>query len=243
MTTAAPFADVPAPEGGLPPGVAAAATLAVGAAVAPLIFHHYDVVDCFLTWARASGGSRPWAIYLTDFRTDCDYPPVVPYLLTLIEGARRAIGAAEAGGWAVLLLKAPNLLAAAALAPLCALGLRAILGRAPARRVALLLALSPALFVNAALWGQFDALLSLLVVAAAVALLHDRPAWAGAALGAALATKLLALVAVPLALVWTWKRSGPRGVALGSAVALAVMAALWMPYALAGAGAPAITVD
>src|SRR5687768_14090107 len=182
MSTAAPFADVPPPEGGFSPGVAAAVMLVLGAAVAPLVFHHYDVVDCFLTWARASGGSRPWAIYLTDFRTDCDYPPVVPYLLTVIERARRAFGAAEEGGWAVLLVKAPNLIAAAAHAPLCALGLRGVLGRAPARRAALLLALSPALFVNAALWGQFDALLSLLVMAAAVALLHDRPGWAGAAL-------------------------------------------------------------
>jgi hypothetical protein len=231
-------ADVPALEGAFSPGLAAAGMLALGAAVAPFVFHHYDVVDCFLTWARASGGARPWAIYLTHFRTDCDYPPVVPYLLTLVEKLRRVMGAEEVGGASVLLLKAPSLLAAAAHAPLCALGLRGILGRGPSRRVAMLLALSPALFVNAALWGQFDALLSLLVMAAAIALLHDRPIWAGLALGAGLATKLLAVVAVPLALVWTWKRSGPRGVALGSLAAVAVMVALWLPYAVAGAGAP-----
>src|SRR5688572_33121927 len=93
--------------------------LVLGAALAPLVFHHYDVVDCFLTWARASGGRRPWDIYLTDFRTDCDYPPVVPYLLTVVERLRGVMGAAEAGGASVLLLKAPNLLAAAAHAPLC----------------------------------------------------------------------------------------------------------------------------
>src|SRR5688572_3460650 len=212
--------------------------LVLGAGVAPLVFHHYDVVDCFLTWARASGGWRPWAIYLTDFRTDCDYPPVVPYLLTVVERVRRIVGAGEVSGASVLLVKAPNLLAAAAHAPLCALGLRRILGGAPARRVALLLALSPALFVNAALWGQFDALLSLFVLAAAIALMHDRPGWAGAALGAGLATKLLAVVAVPLALVWTWKRSGVRGVAIFGGVAAAMMGALWLPYAIAGAGAP-----
>jgi len=238
MSTDVRPADVPAPEGGLSPRLGALAMLAVGASVAPFVFHHYDVVDCFLTWARASGGSRPAAIYLTDFRTDCDYPPVVPYLLTIVEKLRRMLGVAEVGGASVFLLKAPNLLAAAAHAPLCALGLRRFLGRAPARRVAILLALSPALFVNAALWGQFDALLSLLVMAAAIALLHDRPTWAGAALGAGLATKLLAVVAIPLALAWTWKRSGPRGVVLGTATAVTVMAALWLPYALAGAGAP-----
>ncbi len=206
--------------------------------MAPLVFHHYDVVDCFLTWARASGGSRPWAIYLTDFRTDCDYPPVVPYLLTGVERLRRMLGAGEVSGASVLLVKAPNLLDAAAHAPLVALGLRRIHGPAPARRTALLLAASPALFVNAALWGQFDALLSLFVLAAAIALLHDRPGWAGAALGAGLATKLLAVVAVPIALVWTWRRSGARGVVILGAAAAAVMCALWLPYAMAGAGAP-----
>jgi len=230
--------DVPAPEGGVSSMRAAAVMLAVGALAAPFVFHHYDVVDCFLTWARASGGTRPWAIYRTDFRTDCDYPPVVPYILTLVEAARRALGAGEVSGTTVLLLKLPNLLAAAAHAPLCALGLRRLFGSAPAGRVAILLAVSPALFVNAALWGQFDALLSLLVMGAAIALLNGRPVWAGAALGLGLATKLLAVVAVPLALVWVLKRSGARGVVTGAMTAVAVMAALWLPFALAGAGAP-----
>src|SRR5688500_6835145 len=119
-------AEVPAPEGGVSPGRAAAVALVLGAVAAPFGFHHSDVVDCFLTWARASGGRRPWAIYLTDFRTDCDYPPVVPYLLTLIEAARRVMGAAEVGAVSVLLLKLPNLLAAAAHAPLCALAARRV---------------------------------------------------------------------------------------------------------------------
>ena len=212
--------------------------LVLGAAAAPLVFHHYDVVDCFLTWARASAGRRPWAIYLADFRTDCDYPPVVPYLLTAVERIRLALGAAEVGGVAVLLLKLPNLVAAAAHGPLAARGLAAVFGEEAARRAGILLALSPALFVNAALWGQFDALLSGLVLAAVVALLHDRPGAAGVALGAALSTKLLAVVAVPLALVWVLRRRGLRGVLSMGASAVATMAVLAAPYAIAGAGAP-----
>ena len=220
------------------PTAAALLVLALGVVVAPLVFHHYDVVDCFLAWSRASGGRRPWDIYLTDFATDCDYPPVVPYLLTLVEAARRALGAPEVGATAVRFLKGPNLIAAFAHAPLCALGLRRLVGHAPARQAAFLMALSPALFVNAARWGQFDALLTLLVLAAVIALLHDRPALAGAALGLALATKLLAVVALPLALVWTWRRSGLRGVAVGCSAAVIVMALLSLPYAIAGAGGP-----
>src|SRR5207244_310695 len=86
--------------------LAAAAGLGLGLALAPRVFHNYDVVDCFLTWARASAGQRPWDIYLTDFKTNCDYPPLVPYLLTLAEAARRGLGtvrraahrAADGGG-------------------------------------------------------------------------------------------------------------------------------------------------
>jgi hypothetical protein len=210
--------------------------LAVGAGAAPFVFHHYDVVDCFLTWARASAGLRPWAIYLNDFRTNCDYPPVVPYLLTMVERLRLIAGAAEAGGLAVLLLKMPNLLAAAAHGPLAAAGLRAVFGEDAARRAGVLLALSPALFVNAALWGQFDALLTLLVLAAVVALLQGRFGLAGLALGVALSTKLLAVVAVPLALVWTLRRGGVRAAGLLGGAAAAAMLVLAAPDVLAGAG-------
>src|SRR5438105_7567506 len=85
---------LPAPPSAALVWLAAAASLVTALAVAPRVLHHYDVVDCFLTWARASAGRRPWAIYLTHFvrpSDDCDYPPVVPYLLTLVERARLAL--------------------------------------------------------------------------------------------------------------------------------------------------------
>ncbi|PYQ39770.1 MAG: hypothetical protein DMF77_20495, partial [Acidobacteria bacterium] len=91
-----------APSDPLPAAVlwlAAASALLLALLVAPRVLHNYDVVDCFLTWARASRGRQPWAIYLTHFATDdCDYPPVVPYLLTLVERARLAAGAGETSG-------------------------------------------------------------------------------------------------------------------------------------------------
>lgn len=220
------------------PVVAAGVALALGLAAAPLVFHHYDVVDCFLTWARASAGRRPWDIYLTRFRTDCDYPPVVPYLLTLVEAARLALGAGASSGTAIALVKLPNLLGAAAHGPLAAAGLAKPFGAAAARTAGLMLALSPALFVNAALWGQFDALLSFFLLAAVVALLHGRAGWAGAALGAGLATKLLAVVVVPVAVLWTWRRLGARAAALLVGAAVLVAAVLAAPYVLAGAGGP-----
>ena len=218
--------------------VSAGAVLLIGLLAAPFVFHHYDVVDCFLTWARASGGRRPWDIYLTRFRTDCDYPPVVPFLLTAVERMRLWVGAGEVSGAAIVLVKLPNMLAAAAHAPLAEAGLRRAYGTDAARRVGMLLALSPVLFVNAALWGQFDTLLSFFLLAAMVALLHERPAWAGAALGAGLATKLLAVVAVPLAVVWTWRRCRARGALALLTAAAAVILLVTLPYVIAGAGGP-----
>ena len=227
------------PVGPLAPGLLVLVTavmLALGLLVAPRVFHNYDVVDCFLTWARASGGRRPWDIYLTDFKTNCDYPPVVPYLLTLVEALRRALRAGETGAVAIILLKLPNLLAYLAAVPLCAIGLRRPFGAAAARAAALLSALSLPLFVNAAAWGQFDALLVVLVMAAVVALLHDRPVTAGALMGLALATKLLAIVAVPALAVWIWKRFGAGRLAGAMLAGLGVVALLGIPYLLAGAG-------
>jgi hypothetical protein len=215
---------------------AALAVVIAGLAVAPLVYHHYDVVDCFLAWSRASLGTRPGQIYLAEFPDDCDYPPVVPYLLTAVEAGRRAAGAAETGALAVTLLKLPSLLSIAAFVPLCLRGLRAPFGERTARAAAWLSALGAPLFVNAALWGQFDALLALLLATGLVALLNRRPAWAGAALGAALATKLLAVVALPAAAVWTWRRLGGRALALSIGTGLLAIAALAAPYLAAGAG-------
>jgi hypothetical protein len=213
-----------------------AAGFFLGLWLAPRVFHNYDVVDCFLTWARASGGRRPWDIYLTKCATRCDYPPLVPYLLTLVEAARRALRVPEPSSTSIVLLKLPGILAYVAAVPLCALGLRKPLGAPRARTAALLAALSLPVFVNAAAWGQFDALLVLLLMAAVVALLHERPIAAGVMMGLALATKVQAVVAVPVLAAWTWRRFGAARLALAMAVALAVVGLLASPYVVAGAG-------
>jgi len=221
--------------------LAVAGAFVVSLLAAPLVFHHYDVVDCFLNWARASRGRQPWAIYLTHFDTDdCDYPPVVPYLLTLIERLRLAVNAGPTSGAAIVFLKLPNIAAWLAHVPLCAIGLRRPFGARAARIAALLVALSPPLFVNAAAWGQFDALLSLFVVAAIVAALDGRPVRAGAALGLGLATKLLAVVAVPVLAVWTWRRRGARPLMAGAAAALLAMVLTAVPYVVRGAERPVL---
>ena len=164
----------------------------------------------------------------------------MPYLLTLVERARLAVAASETSGAAIVLLKLPNILAWLAHVPLCAIGLRRPFGARVARVAALLVALSPPLFVNAAAWGQFDALLSLFVVAAVVAALNERTVGAGAALGLALATKLLAVVAAPVLALWTWRRRGTRALLAGSAAVLLAMVLTAVPYVVRGASRPVL---
>ena len=79
---------MPAPSAVRPPSpwLLAALVLGLGLIVAPRVYHNYDVVDCFLAWARATAGFRPWDVYIPGTGADdCDYPPLVPYVLALGE--------------------------------------------------------------------------------------------------------------------------------------------------------------
>ncbi len=214
----------------------------LGLLVAPHVYHQYDVVDCFLAWARATGGGRPWDAYTPGVGADdCDYPPLVPYFLAAAEGARRLAGAPAVSALAILLLKLPSLVAQLLLVPTALGGLLGVVDERAARGAALFLALSPALFVNAALWGQFDVLLALFMLASVLALLRDQPVLAGAALGLALATKLLAIVLVPVLALYAWRRFGTKDVLRGAGAALLVMGLLAVPNVMAGRGRAMLT--
>jgi 4-amino-4-deoxy-L-arabinose transferase-like glycosyltransferase len=219
------------------PLLLAAVVFVLGLLFAARVYHQYDVVECFLAWARASGGLRPWDVYTPGAGADnCDYPPLVPYLLTLGEALRLAAGAPAVGVLAVLLLKLPSLIAHALAVPLVLRGLVQPLGAPRTREATILVAVCPAFFVNSALWGQFDVLLTLFLMAAVVALLLDRPVPAGAAVGLALATKLLAIVPVPFLALWIWRRHGGRKLARSVSAGLLVVLLLALPHVLAGRG-------
>jgi hypothetical protein len=91
--------------------------------------------------------------------------------------------------------------------------------------------------VNTALWGQFDVLLAFLLLAALLALLHDRPLLAGAVLGAAFATKLLAVVVFPPVAVWIARRHRARQLLLAIAAGILVALLFAAPHAVHGRGA------
>ena len=234
LAPAVPAQSPPAPAR-LPPLMPwVAAVLIVGLAIGPFVCMRGDMFNSWLKWAAATAGRRPWAAYGP--RLDCNYPPLVPYWLTGVAAAVRAAGASPVGKLAVELVKLPNLLAWAAGAVLCDRGLRAPFGPRPARAAALAYALCLPLGFNAAVWGQWEAIVSLAAVGAIVALLNGRPTWAAVAVGLGLAAKLQAIVIVPAVAVYAWRRFGPATAIRSAAVAAAVILAAAIPHAAGGAG-------
>jgi Gpi18-like mannosyltransferase len=201
---------------------------------APWIFFWFDVIDCWLYWGRASGGTRPWDSYHFTERNTCNYPAFCLYLLTLVERIRLWLGLSPAGTSTIVLVKTVMILPHVAGSAVCWLGLRRLWGETWARRTALLFAVSPALFVNAALWGQWDALLSLALLATVVFLLQERPVWAGAAMGWALTIKLQAIMIAPVVLVYAFRRFGARTLAAGIVAALLTGTLITLPFLMNG---------
>lgn len=227
-----PLPWLPAPN----PYSVVVAVLVLSLLFAPLIRFPFDVESCWLPWSRASLGYLPWRIYLT--RPDCNYPPLVLYLLTVQEAMRRALHADETGVISLVLTKLPNLVAHLAGALAGYFLLRKPYGELYARRFTLLYATSLSLFVNAALWGQADALLALPMLLSVLFLMRDRPVHAGVALGIALTVKLQAVVIAPVLLLYAFRRFGAAALLRAAVAGLLVMAVVALPFVLAGATAP-----
>ncbi len=206
--------------------------------IAPIIWFPFDVESCWLPWSRASDGVAPWRIYLT--RSDCNYPPLVLYLLTAQEAVRRTLHGEQMGAVSLMLTKIPNILAHLAGALVGYSILRRLYDETYARRFALLYTLSLPLFVNATLWGQADALLALPMLGAVLLCMRGRPVLAGIALGLALTIKLQAVVIAPILLVYTYKRYGGRVLWRAVLAGCAVILTVSLPYLLAGATVPMI---
>ena len=169
--------------------------LLAGLAIAPAVCFESDMKEYWIPWQHATAGLKPWAAYDVP---NCNYPPVVLYLMSLTEAVRSTIGVGSSsrGNW--LLLKVPNLLAIAAGTVVLYRATRRSLGERRAAALGAAWALSPNLFVNAALWGQWDAILSLEILLAVIAFARGRYGWAGVWAGVAIATKVQAIFALPI---------------------------------------------
>jgi len=197
---------------------------------APWLYFPMDVKD-YAAWARATGGAHPWNAYSS---TESNYPPLLLYLLTVIEAVRTTLHAARLGPITITLIKLPSLIACGAGIPLCWYGLREIWGKDRAFQAALAWALCTPLWYNAGLWGQTDALLTFGLVTALIATLNQRPAWAGFALGLALSLKVMAVILIPVMAVFLLRRMGVRALAKTALFCLATWLLVVLPFVAAG---------
>ena len=210
--------------------------IAIGVVLAPLFWYEFDVFQCWVPWATVTGGLRPWAVYRGPTRYPCNYPPVLPYLWTATAAVRRACPVLRQRPLTLELFKLPNLLAWATGTVVCDRGLRRPWGAPRARAAAVAYALCVPLLLDAAVWGQYDAILSLALVAATVALIDGRPVLAGAVGGLALGIKFQAVAVGPAAAVYCWRRFGPARTGGAAAAAVGVLAAVAAPFVVAGQG-------
>ena len=203
---------------------------------APFFKEDTDVIGCWLNWSVASGGYRPWAIYAAN--ADCNYPPFVLYLLCASQFLITLLHAQQTGPLAILIVKLPNLIACLAGAWVCFAGVKPLAGRKSAELVALIYILCIPLWFNAAIWGQWDALSSLAMIAALLAVANGRPFWAGAAIGWAFSIKLHVIVIIPAICVFLVRRWSMSNIAKAAFTALCAWALICAPFFIAGQQKP-----
>jgi Gpi18-like mannosyltransferase len=206
---------------------------AVSLLSSPFLYHS-DTKGYFVPWMLASRGLYPWRIYTAS--PTVNYPPICLIVLTGVERARLILHAAPYGRLTVVLLKIPFMLAHSLGVLVCYYGLRRLWGHGNARRIALMYALCAPLYVNAALWGQTDALLTLAMVLSLVLLANDRPIGAGVAMGWALTIKAQAVVLAPVLLIYTLRRFGLQRTVQGALAGFATVFVVCLPFFLAGYG-------
>lgn len=188
-------------------------------------------------WAAAPGDHRLRQI--EGFNARGDYPPLALYELGLVGRIYRWASGATFPVTAALTaaVKAPGLLAEAALGLLLFVVVRRGVGMSEARQATLAFWLNPAMVLATGVFNSMDALFVLPAMGALVAGFAGRPALAGGLIAAAVLTKPQAIVVAPAVALAVWNAAPSDGLArLRSAVAGGALtsAAIVAPIAAAG---------
>jgi dolichyl-phosphate-mannose-protein mannosyltransferase len=170
---------------------------------------HYDVL-AFASWLKhlqKVGLTHAYDRYNRN-RYYINYPPIAVYLLALLQPFLR-LPAAKL----YFALRISGIIADTALVPtLYWIGRQLGGKRLAALAIAATWAIQPAAWFDSAVWGQTDALPTLLSVAAAGALLAEAPGWAGLLLALAILDKPTVIFLLPAMLVWLAARHQWRSI-------------------------------
>jgi len=208
-------------------------------------------VDAWKVWAFAGawdvtgmygvGGDPPERGLLRwgEATTTTDYPPLSVYGMGLVGRIYRAIDPTFTdSALLTALVKMPGLLAEVTFVALLLTWGASVIGRPAAAWTALAFWLNPAIVINGAGLGYFDAQAAVPATAALLAAVAGHLVPAGALIAAAILTKVQAIFVFPVVLLAViWKRRTGLTAALGQFAAggLIVTSLAVLPFALRGA--------
>ena len=197
--------------------------------LAPLTSFRGDVHGYWVPWEIATVKWRPWNAYSAE---GCNYPPVILYVLSVLEAMRNALSARGNSPTNLMLLKLPSVCAQLVGAVAIFRSLRREFGTRPTLWIAACWLVTPGLFVNTAVWCQWDAFLALFGLLALLTFRENRPMLTGAYVALAVATKVQAIFLLPVLGIVMLARRNVRalglmatGAALAAILCFAPMAA------------------
>lgn len=203
----------------------------------------------FILWSIQTRDSGPSALYAErpegSGRRSCNYPPVYINVLSWLRSAYDGLAAepltadaaydvwkgrdTPAARAAVWSYKLPAVLADAVLAALLVVWVRPYAGRTSSLLIGSFYAVHPVAIHNSAIWGQVDAIHTLLMVGSLELARNRRMLWGAALAALAVLTKAQAIVLLPLWFVlqigWAGKSSRRWG-ATGLVLSLVALLAL-----------------
>lgn len=169
--------------------------------------------------------------------TECQYPPGYLYAMWAVGHVYQGVFSPEYDPRTIallMLLRVPTVLADLALAVLLYLALLRGAGPRVARAGFAAILFTPAMFLDATIVTQIDAVQSLLMVGSVLLLVNGRGSLSIAALALAALTKPQAAVLAPLVAVVVVRRDGWSAFLRGAAGAIAVFAVLSLPFLVNG---------
>lgn len=197
----------------------------------------YDVdIGCFTAWATRMANVGPAGFYADGYF--CDYPPGYMLLLWPVGFVLR--GAASQSATLLAVKFVPILCDMAAIVFLFAVAKKR-LGNLPALLVALLYALSPAVLVTGAAWGQADSVLTFIMLLCALFAVDKKWHTALPLYVLAVLMKPQALLFGPVLLIWliaqflreeNRNKAALRSLLIGVGLCFAVAIAIVLPFAI-----------
>ncbi len=206
----------------------------------------FDLAYFLFPWMRYSATHSIVEFYLYG-EPPVNYPPLFVVLLVgLSKLYAAAVPSLEITPLQYVLIKLPTVVADMATGVVIYLAAAEIdKRRGKTSRLPLLAAglwlLNPAVIYVSSIWGQFEAIQALWMMAALLAAAKKRWGWSGVFMGLALLTKTQAITIAPLLALLAWW-SGWRALLRWGGAVVAMMAAGLLPLVIGGARQPMINL-